>query len=438
MSALNHCTLCAMTMGVARLIHALERSGLTSPWARVAAGDSHRHVRPRQRAPRPASASGARRLGGDAAVPGGLRSAGALAVEPVLGLAHRLPPPGGAATSSGASRLPRALAGLGHRAGPELERAQGHGLVLVGQVAGDGDQVLVDGAVGRGQRAGALGGQAQRDPAAVGVLLAAVDQAAGHQAVDEGRDGRAPHGQPVGQARGGGGALGQDPEHPVLGQRQVDLRQGHLDPLGEPGRDAAVRPEHGDGATAAFLGGAAAPAAGLRRGAAAVEGGEETDTSTIIQLERLTTCGAAGAGVPPTSPFAGLPLRVELAQEQVAALLLVGLPDGAGREPQRIERAEEPPVRLVAPAHVPRATPARGAAGCRARGGSRPVRRRSGRSGRRRSRRGRPKPAGSGGQWRRPRPPPPAAGLVGGTGLRRGRPPVPAPAARGRCRGFRT
>ena len=27
MSALNHCTLCAMTMGVARLIHDLERSG---------------------------------------------------------------------------------------------------------------------------------------------------------------------------------------------------------------------------------------------------------------------------------------------------------------------------------------------------------------------------------------------------------------------------
>ena len=28
-SALNHCSLCAMTMGVARLIHDLERSGST-------------------------------------------------------------------------------------------------------------------------------------------------------------------------------------------------------------------------------------------------------------------------------------------------------------------------------------------------------------------------------------------------------------------------
>ena len=88
--------------------------------------------------------------------------------------------------------------------------------------AGDGGQVVVDGPVGRGQDAHTLVGQAQRDAAPVGVLLAAVDQAAGDQAVDQGGDGRAPHGQAVGQTGGGGRALGQDPEHPVLGQGQVD------------------------------------------------------------------------------------------------------------------------------------------------------------------------------------------------------------------------
>ena len=52
-------------------------------------------------------------------------------------------------------------------------------------------------------------------------------------------DGR-PHGQAAGQARGGSGALGQNPQDPVLGQGQVHLGQGDFDPLGQPCGHAAV------------------------------------------------------------------------------------------------------------------------------------------------------------------------------------------------------
>ena len=120
----------------------------------------------------------------------------------------------------------------------------GHGLLLVREVARNGDQVLVHGDVGAGQRFGALRREAQLHPSAVRVLLATVDQPPGDEAVDEGGDGGTPHREAVGQARCGGGALGQDPEDPVLGERQFDLGQRDLHPLGEPGRDPAVGAQH--------------------------------------------------------------------------------------------------------------------------------------------------------------------------------------------------
>ena len=55
------------------------------------------------------------------------------------------------------------------------------------------------------------------------------------------------------------------------------------------------------------------------------------------------------------------PLGIELAQEQVAALLFVGLPDGACRQLERVQGAQEAAVGLVAPADVARAAPAGGA-----------------------------------------------------------------------------
>ncbi len=173
--------------------------------------------------------------------------AGGRAVS-VLGLAHRGVPFGTGWSPARDLRVvgawTRPLAGLDHGPGPQLERAQGHGLLLVREVAGNGDQVLVHGDVGAGQRLGALRRQAQLHPPAVRVLLATVDQPAGDEAVDEGGDGGPPHRQAVGQARRGGGALGQDPEDPVLGKRQLDLGQRDLHPLGEPGRDPAVGAQH--------------------------------------------------------------------------------------------------------------------------------------------------------------------------------------------------
>src|SRR5690606_39261511 len=56
-------------------------------------------------------------------------------------------------------------------------------------------------------------------------------------------------------------------------------------------------------------------------------------------------------------------IRVELVEEVRAALLLVGLADRGRRGPQALERAEEPPVGLVGPAHVPAPPPARAAQG---------------------------------------------------------------------------
>ena len=193
---------------------------------------------------------------------------------------------------------------------------------LRGQVAGEGGDVLVDGPVCLVEDPLALLGQAQRDLAPVVLLLAPIDQASGDEPVDQRRDGRAPHGQAVGEAGRGRRALGQDAEHPELGEGQVDGAERHLDPLRQPGRDAAVGAQH------AGRGGRRGRRPGrawvFRPGAASVEGGVVTDTSTIIQLEPLTTCGRVVGrpghqptpvalspqrpGPPPPSPAASPPV----------------------------------------------------------------------------------------------------------------------------------
>jgi hypothetical protein len=56
-----------------------------------------------------------------------------------------------------------------------------------------------------------------------------------------------------------------------------------------------------------------------------------------------------------------VPLGVKLAKEQLAPLLLRSFADGSRRRAKSVEGAQEAPVGLVAPAHVPR-TPPSGAA----------------------------------------------------------------------------
>src|SRR5438128_2466175 len=54
-----------------------------------------------------------------------------------------------------------------------------------------------------------------------------------------------------------------------------------------------------------------------------------------------------------------VPVGVQLMEELVAASGFVVLPDCSRSPPQAVERLQESPVRLVRPAHVPRAPPAR-------------------------------------------------------------------------------
>ena len=255
---------------------------------------------------------------------------------------------------------------------PQFERPEGHGFVL-----GRTGRRRCETGTRRPQRS-RLGDDARPssvsrsgDPPPVAVLLLAVDQASGHQAVDDGGDGRRAHGQSVGQARGGGRSLGQNPHDPVLGQGQIHLGQGHLDSLGQPGGDPAV------GADARVVTDWTRRCHGSGGGA---------DTSTIIQLDALTTIRA--------SPIPG---RAGAERGRSAALL-------------RLRRWRPPPFRghggsagslgstRGATARSPsRAT--RRPAGCRGHGGIPPGRRRSDRWESRPARPGSPTPAGSGGSW---------------------------------------
>ena len=123
----------------------------------------------------------------------------------------------------------------------------------------------------------------------------------------------------------------------------------------------------------------------LRRDAASAEGGEVTDTSTIIQLERLTTCSGPHPAVRPGRAIR--PARVSPTRGRAGA--------GRGRSvaPRRPRRWRRPPVAACGASGGSRGW-ARGASARspsrasrrpgarRAPGGSRPGRRRSGRWGR--------------------------------------------------------
>src|SRR5271154_4490492 len=118
---------------------------------------------------------------------------------------------------------------------------------------------------------------------------------------------------------------------------------------------AATRPIPGKGSSEAT-------------GGVAEEGGEVTDTSIIIQLDGLTSVspghqssqsGPQGLDVARDLWLLRPPLGIELAEEELAALLLVHFADGAGCSTQGVERTQEAPIRLVAPAHVSGSPPAR-------------------------------------------------------------------------------
>ena len=120
-----------------------------------------------------------------------------------------------------------------------LERLFGGDRVVHG--IGDTAEAGVDGHVGLGQDPVALGGQHVIDPTPVALHRAALDEALRHQAVDDGGDGRWADGQALGQVGGGGRALVEQPEDPVLGERQVDRAEADLDLLGQPRGGAPER-----------------------------------------------------------------------------------------------------------------------------------------------------------------------------------------------------
>jgi hypothetical protein len=75
----------------------------------------------------------------------------------------------------------------------------------------------------------------------VGIDLAR-DQSPGDQPVDHRRDRGRLDGESLGERRGHGGTVDEMGQEPVLGERQVQRRDGHLDQLGQTG-DGAPRAE---------------------------------------------------------------------------------------------------------------------------------------------------------------------------------------------------
>ena len=76
-------------------------------------------------------------------------------------------------------------------------------------------------------------------PTAVVLRRPPLDQAPGHESVDDGGDRGPGDVEAAGEGRGRRGVvLGQEDEHPVLGEREVDAAEGDLGRLGQAGQGA--------------------------------------------------------------------------------------------------------------------------------------------------------------------------------------------------------
>jgi hypothetical protein len=92
----------------------------------------------------------------------------------------------------------------------------------------DEAEALFDLAVGEHQEAPSRPGDHVGDSAPVLFVRETLDEAAGHETVDDGGDGGAAQVEALGHGGRKSLALGQEREHAVLGKRQVDLGQGDL------------------------------------------------------------------------------------------------------------------------------------------------------------------------------------------------------------------
>ena len=321
-------------MGQARFSHDLLLSGST-----VALGAAYRWSAPSGRR-RPRAAGGCRRRRRR-----GRRRRGVCVPtdgRAVLGLAHRPASPG---CGLGLGRSPASWRGPWWKLAMARPQSSSERRTITSSASGRwpaiDDHVGVDGRVGparmrsppasAGGRCGVgrvlLARRSTRPRATRPSMMAVTDER--------------PHGQPVGQARRRRRPLGQNPQHPVLGQGQVDLGQCDFDPLGEPGGDSPVGAQDGG-----------APEVFRRRGRSASRrrarggGGEVTDTSTIIQLEALTTCSGPGGSDGPVSGLrvvhSGSSWRRKRAQRSSSSIS----PMEAAASCEHVERTQEAPVGL--------------------------------------------------------------------------------------------
>ncbi len=259
MTAPKNWTLCAMTMGMARRSQVLDRSGSI-----LALGAAYRLTAP-------VGTNGLRRFGRRASRPRGPRPrdrSGSLGSGPLTGRSSSRRP-----TRRCTGGPARAASALAHS---ERERSAVPRSSSGGRCPAMPLQIRIDGFVRPGEDAGALLGEPHRHPSPVVVLLSPVDQAACDEAVDDRGDGGASHGQALGQTRRRPRSPRPRSRAPGTGARSARPRQRHLHPAGQPRSRPSVGP-HGWGPRPAF-----GPAV------AVLDGGEVTDTSTIIQLDSLT------------------------------------------------------------------------------------------------------------------------------------------------------
>jgi hypothetical protein len=116
---------------------------------------------------------------------------------------------------------------------PALERTKDVAGFTDAEVRGDGLDAANNARVGLDEQLKPAVGESEVESPAVGRVRVPFDQAAGDEAVDDGRDARAAHRQTSGDSRRRRRTFGEETQDVELGHREVERRQRALDLLAQ-------------------------------------------------------------------------------------------------------------------------------------------------------------------------------------------------------------